>query len=252
MYTDQIYQRRNHTPWKKSWNWIKRQWFNAVLIYLAMHLLLNKQIDVQVGPETGVVTQTSMSVLPKIKVDHAAKEASSFPISNLTPILSPDYGERKGIPKSVIRAKVKVCKDYVRRYAPLAIQEMEQYRVPASITLAQGLLESNAGESRLALESANHFGIKCRAKCRGCTCRNYSDDDMYDMFRVFGTPEESFREHSLLLRNNQRYAGLFDLSPKDYSSWAHGLKSAGYATDKNYAYKLIKIIEALDLHKYDR
>jgi len=103
----------------------------------------------------------------------------------------------------------------------------------------------------LAMESNNHFGIKCRSKCRGCTCRNYCDDDVYDMFRVFDSAWDSFREHSVLL-SSPRYAHLLDLESTDYKNWARGLKKAGYATDPTYAEKLIQIIDYLDLYQYDR
>jgi flagellum-specific peptidoglycan hydrolase FlgJ len=112
------------------------------------------------------------------------------------------------------------------------------------------LLESNAGNSKLARESNNHFGIKCRRKCRGCTCRNYTDDDVYDMFRVFETVWESYQEHSTLLAS-PRYRHLLKYG-KDYKNWAYGLKKAGYATDKRYAQKLIRIIDNMELHRYDR
>ncbi|THH41969.1 glycoside hydrolase family 73 protein [Neolewinella litorea] len=170
-------------------------------------------------------------------------------ISNLTLVLSPDYGERKGLPRSVIAAKRKRVSDYIRRHAPAARREMLEYGIPASITLAQALLESNAGDSKLAVNSNNHFGIKCRTKCLGCTCRNYGDDTRYDMFRVFDSVAESFREHSILL-NTTRYARLHGYGI-DYRKWAHGLKACGYATDKRYAEKLITIIENLGLDRYD-
>lgn len=170
-------------------------------------------------------------------------------ISNLTLVLSPDYGERKGLPKKIIAAKKQRVQNYLDRYAAAAQDEMRQYGIPASITLAQGLLESNAGDSRLARESSNHFGIKCRAKCLGCTCRNYGDDTRYDMFRVFESPAESFREHSKLL-NTKRYARLKSYG-KNYKKWAHGLKACGYATDKRYGHKLVTIIENLRLDRYD-
>ena len=170
-------------------------------------------------------------------------------ISNLTLVLSPDYGKRKGLPATIIAAKKQRVADYVARYAPTARREMREHGIPASITLAQALLESNAGDSKLAVNSGNHFGIKCRAKCLGCTCRNYGDDTRYDMFRVFDSPGESFREHSTLL-NTSRYAKLKGYG-KDYKKWAHGLKACGYATDKQYGPKLIKIIENLGLTKYD-
>ena len=120
-------------------------------------------------------------------------------ISNLTLVLSPDYGQRKGLPAEIIEAKKARVENYLKRYARIAQREMELYGIPASITLAQGLLESNAGDSKLAVNSNNHFGIKCKKKCLGCTCKNYSDDSRYDMFRVFESASESFREHSELL-----------------------------------------------------
>ncbi len=171
-------------------------------------------------------------------------------ISNLTLVLSPDYGVRKGLPAAIISAKKARVQAYLDRYAPAARAEMKEFGIPASITLAQGLLESNAGDSRLARQSNNHFGIKCRAKCLGCTCRNYGDDTRYDMFRVFASPAESFREHSELL-NSRRYRKLKSYG-MNYTKWAHGLKSCGYATDKKYGHKLVTIIENLRLDRYDR
>ena len=171
-------------------------------------------------------------------------------ISNLTLVLSPDYGKRKNLPAAIIAAKKARVQNYLDRYAPLARREMADFGIPASITLAQGLLESNAGDSKLAVNSNNHFGIKCRKKCLGCTCRNYGDDTRYDMFRVFDSVAESFREHSELL-NTKRYARLKGHGT-DYRKWAHGLKACGYATDKRYGEKLIKIIEQLGLDEYDR
>lgn len=170
-------------------------------------------------------------------------------ISNLTLILSPDYAVRKKLPANIVTAKKQRVQNYLDRHAAIAQREMREFGVPASITLAQGLLESNAGDSKLARQSNNHFGIKCRSKCLGCTCRNYGDDTRYDMFRVFNSVAESFREHSELL-NTERYSRL-KKHGTDYKKWAHGLKSCGYATDKRYAHKLIKIIEELNLDAYD-
>jgi hypothetical protein len=171
-------------------------------------------------------------------------------ISNMTLVLSPDYGERKKLPQGIIKAKKERVQAYLRRYAKIAQHEMAESGIPASITLAQGLLESNAGDSKLAVNSNNHFGIKCRSKCLGCTCRNYGDDTRYDMFRVFASVADSFREHSKLLKT-KRYAKLKSYGT-DYVKWAHGLKSCGYATDKKYGHKLVKIIENLGLDAYDR
>ncbi len=240
---------------------VQKYAFNTLLLVLGLHILIQKDIRIQVnmnGAEAFAAKAISRKESPVGEWGHRHRprppqkpETAAFSISNLTPVLSPDYGKRKNIPPSVIREKLNVCLDYVDEYARVARLEMREFGIPASITLAQGLLESNAGGSRLALESNNHFGIKCKSKCRGCTCRNYSDDDVYDMFRVFGKPLDSFREHSLLL-NNSRYQFLHDLDRKDYHGWAHGLKKAGYATDPNYPEKLIQIIEELELYKYDR
>lgn len=142
---------------------------------------------------------------------------------------------------------------YVDRYAETARTEMKKFGIPASITLAQGLLESNVGESRLATNNNNHFGIKCFSRsCKKGHCSNFTDDSHKDFFRKYSSSWESFRSHSNLLKLNQRYARLFKLRRSDYKGWAHGLKKAGYATDKRYAEKLIHMIEDLDLHKYDR
>ena len=141
--------------------------------------------------------------------------------------------------------------DYIEKYKEIAKKDMKEYGIPASITLAQGLLESNAGHSKLALKENNHFGIKCRAKCQGCRCANYTDDDRYDMFRIFDSPWQSFREHSKLLSSG-RYKYLTKLDIKDYKNWATGLKTAGYATDKKYAEKLIAIIEYFKLDRFDQ
>lgn len=146
-----------------------------------------------------------------------------------------------------------VFKDNVERYiynfSDIAKEEMKLYGIPASITLAQGVLESSAGQGELTLKSNNHFGIKCNG-WEGETV--YHDDDALDeCFRKYNNPKYSFRDHSLFLKDRRRYASLFELDKDDYKSWASGLKSAGYATDPKYPAKLISIIERYELHKYD-
>jgi flagellum-specific peptidoglycan hydrolase FlgJ len=141
---------------------------------------------------------------------------------------------------------------YVRKYAPLAIKEMKAYGIPASITLAQGLLESNAGESALALKNRNHFGIKCFSRrCHRGHCSNFYDDHHKDFFRIYDSVGESYRAHSKFLQKS-RYRKLFKLKRNDYKGWARGLKKAGYATDPRYAEKLIALIEDLELYRFDR
>jgi len=265
---------------------LQRYWFQSLLLFLAVYVMFKRDISIQIGlssagfdmiesvssatmnvaseMESAIAMPTSFHIaesLPEKQVNVAAPAKKTPPkdykngvpigntMSNLTPILSPSYAKRKGIDPAIVEVKLELAKNYVRRFAPVAIREMKQYNIPASITLAQGLLESNVGESRLSMESNNHFGIKCRSKCRGCTCRNYSDDDIFDMFRVFDSAWESYREHSKLLAG-ARYKHLTKHG-KDYRNWAHGLKKAGYATDPRYAEKIIQIIEFLDLHEYD-
>lgn len=140
--------------------------------------------------------------------------------------------------------------DYIERFKAISITEMNQYGIPASITLAQGLLESGNGNGSLAREANNHFGIKCNSEWKGKTI--LKDDDMKDdCFRVYNSAEESFRDHSEFLKR-KRYSALFELDKNDYKGWAYGLKQAGYATNPQYAELLISIIERYQLDQYDK
>ena len=139
---------------------------------------------------------------------------------------------------------------YIEKYSPIAKEEMLQYGIPASITLAQGILESGAGRGELSAKSNNHFGIKCHKGWTGG--RVYHDDDkLQECFRKYKDPKYSFRDHSLFLTQRSRYNDLFKHKKDDYKSWAKGLKKAGYATDPKYPDKLIRIIETYDLFMYD-
>lgn len=140
-------------------------------------------------------------------------------------------------------------KDYIEKYAEMAVAERKANGIPASITLAQGLLESAAGKSKLAREGNNHFGIKCHAGWTGDTILR-NDDAANECFRVYPSAQQSFTDHSRFLKT-RRYASLFEIPIEDYSSWAHGLRSCGYATDPNYATRLIAIIERYSLNLYD-
>lgn len=145
----------------------------------------------------------------------------------------------------------KQYENYIKEYRDIAVEEMKRYQIPASITLAQGLLESGAGQSTLARKSNNHFGIKCGGDWRGKTVK-HDDDARNECFRVYNNPKDSYRDHSKFLATRPRYASLFKLDITDYQGWAHGLKKAGYATNPRYAYQLIDIIERYDLYKYDK
>lgn len=139
---------------------------------------------------------------------------------------------------------------YIEKYASLAVEQMEQSGIPASITLAQACLESGDGNSYLATKANNHFGIKCHG-WKGESVRQ-DDDEKNECFRKYRKVEESFSDHSDFLRYNSRYASLFELESGDYKGWAYGLKAAGYATSPTYAQSLIKIIEEYGLTAYDR
>jgi len=142
-----------------------------------------------------------------------------------------------------------MVKDYISRYKDLAIAEMQRTGVPASIKLAQGINETMAGTSDLVMRSNNHFGIKCKSNWTGETVK-HDDDRKGECFRKYPSSEDSYRDHSDFLKNNQRYAFLFTLDPTDYSGWAWGLKKAGYATNPRYAMALIKTIEDYGLQTY--
>lgn len=144
-----------------------------------------------------------------------------------------------------------VVSDYVTSYHEIASEEMLQYGIPASITLAQGILESGAGRGELSQRANNHFGIKCHSQWTGE--RVYHDDDeLQECFRKYKDPKYSYRDHSLFLTQRSRYQDLFKLNKSDYKGWARGLRKAGYATDPKYPDKLIGIIERYNLTQYDQ
>ncbi len=142
-------------------------------------------------------------------------------------------------------------KEFIRKYKHIAIREMERTGIPASITLAQGILESGCGESELAVNANNHFGIKCHETWNGDTY-TMDDDTRDECFRKYKNIEQSWIDHSDFLTSRPRYAGLFSIPTTDYKAWAKGLKAAGYATNPQYANMLIKIIEEEELYKFDR
>ena len=140
---------------------------------------------------------------------------------------------------------------YIQKYSNAAIAEMERYGIPASITLAQGILESGNGESRLAVEGKNHFGIKCHSNWNGETIIE-DDDEKGECFRKYSKVADSYRDHSLFLTEGGRYSFLFKYKKSDYKEWAKGLKKAGYATNPKYPSLLIDLIERYELYTYDK
>jgi hypothetical protein len=177
------------------------------------------------------------------------KKHSSAPVNPVNkpnePVKSPEK------PNTVSPSKTKTSAEiYVDKFKNIAIREMKSYGIPASITLAQGILESGSGNSKLAREANNHFGIKCTSDWTGG--KIFEDDDKEDeCFRVYKSAEESFRDHSEFLKR-KRYAALFELNKNDYRGWATGLKAAGYATNPKYADLLISLVERYNLNRFDQ
>ena len=217
--------------WKKHLGAVEIPWFKLAILALAAYVLLVKDM------QFNVALQAPLSIIGTDRNGGGGDAQSAAYKSELAPA-------------SASMIQNKKAKAFIKQYAPVAVDEMKKYGVPASIKMAQAMIESRAGQSKLALQSNNHFGIKCKAKCLGCTCRNYADDGQYDMFRVFESPIESWRVHSELLQID-RYKKL-QVHEMDYRKWAEGLKKAGYATDKNYAKKLIEVIEKYKLYKLDK
>lgn len=152
---------------------------------------------------------------------------------------------------SQVKVTADLIAEYIATYKNVAKDNMQQHGIPASITLAQGVLESGSGQGTLSRNANNHFGIKCHKEWDGPSVR-HTDDAPDECFRKYDSPSESYRDHSLFLTSRSRYNSLFDLPKDDYKAWAHGLKKAGYATDPKYAEKLISLIERYSLYEYDK
>jgi flagellum-specific peptidoglycan hydrolase FlgJ len=189
-------------------------------------------------------------------VNNSNRSKARIPLNNKAVTAKPNAKNTRINESEVIVSTSKtvvtndVIKLYVYQYKNIAMANMKQYGIPASIILAQGILESGAGRGDLAKNSNNHFGIKCHAGWTGESV-NHDDDSAQECFRKYGNPAESFKDHALFLTGRSRYAKLFEYSKGDYKAWAQGLRAAGYATDPKYPDKLISYIERYNLHQYD-
>ena len=191
----------------------------------------------------------SCSSSRKITTTKTNKETiTESPYKNVSPVQQVQHVKK--LQKSN-KSLNKYSLQYIKKYAPIAVSEMHKYKVPASITLAQGILESGNGRSQLASKSNNHFGIKCHTGWKGAKVY-HDDDEKGECFRKYKYVESSYEDHSQFLSGRRRYASLFALRKTDYKGWSKGLKKAGYATDKNYPKKLIKIIETYELYEFDK
>ena len=198
-------------------------------------ILLVAVLAMSCGPKKGIVTKKKRSNTTKTVVVEDKKEVVKT-VEPKAPIVKAND----------TRSTVEV---YIDLYSDIAKSKMRTHKIPASITLAQGILESGSGSGRLAVKANNHFGIKCH----GWTgAKIYHDDDSsQECFRKYPKAEMSYEDHSEFLTGRKRYASLFELRPDDYKGWAKGLRAAGYATDRKYPEKLISLIERYDLDKYD-
>ncbi len=260
---------------------LKRNSFNILLLMFAFYILTNKDISFSVNmnaaqsslspvstsekttffsPEEEKKNPESDAMAVSVHEEDGEPETQhmnpSIPqrintISNLGYLLNPFFALKRKSKRHIEDYHNEKCRTYVKQYAKLAQLEMRKYGIPASITLGQALLESNAGDNHLAKNNNNHFGIKCFSKkCAKGHCSNVEGDSHKDFYRNYESVWESYRSHSEFLQK-ERYIGLKDLGTKDYYGWAEGLMRAGYAQDEKYAKKLVGIIEALDLDRYD-
>ena len=240
------------------WSDVQRHWIEVVLLFTffvpyksgSTRLFQNywKQQIIAVSTSTSATNNPmNISLIGTEKpLDQGGNLANTY--SNMI-YTNPDFATSDSERARLIKRQKQEI--YVAQFLDIAQKEMKTAKVPASITLAQGLLESNVGESRLATKNNNHFGIKCFSKtCKRGHCSNFEDDTHKDFFRIYKSPQESYNAHSQLLKKD-RYQFLYKLDITDYKAWAHGLKKAGYATDPKYAYKIINLIENLELHQYD-
>mgnify|MGYP000925203214 FL=1 len=195
----------------------------------------------------------------KIRTTKKTTSTKSYPVTKrypdkTAPVNSPKETKSPGSEILVATSKVKATtedvKKYISDFKETAKSNMKSHGVPASITMAQGILESGAGFGQLAKEANNHFGIKCHTGWTGESVK-YDDDAEQECFRKYKDPAESYRDHSTFLSSRKRYESLFKLDKGDYEAWANGLKKAGYATDTLYPSKLIGIIERYELYKFD-
>jgi flagellum-specific peptidoglycan hydrolase FlgJ len=221
--------------------------FKKILILLTLLTL----ISCNAAKPAIVTTKSAPSKVKKIAVQPAKKK------NNTKVIVSQKTEQRSNkredeVIESSSRTVVSndVVTNYVSQYKNIAMSNMKSYGIPASIILAQGILESGAGRGDLAQNANNHFGIKCHADWTGESVR-HDDDASQECFRKYAESGESFKDHALFLTGRDRYSSLFDLPKDDYQAWAKGLRKAGYATDPRYPEKLISYIERYNLGQYD-
>ena len=195
-----------------------------------------------------IATTKKAAAVQRPRVATTKKPTYTKPIGKKYPSTNNTTEVIQSTSKTVVTSDL--INNYILQFKDIAIGNMQKYGIPASIILAQGILESGAGKGDLALEANNHFGIKCHKDWLGESVR-HDDDSAQECFRKYTEAAESYRDHALFLVGKNRYATLFTYEKDDYKAWAKGLRAAGYATDPNYPDKLISYIERYNLHQYD-
>jgi flagellum-specific peptidoglycan hydrolase FlgJ len=239
------------------------KWYHIVGISFVFFMLQNIQYDyaLMIGePQKPMVTQNAsvvnveppkeQDVVPELKKD-ASPEKKSVEDKKLKKDIKATKDQSEFAPSDPDKLDKYTTEQYIKKFKGIAISEMKRTGVPASITLAQGIIESASGNSRLARQINNHFGIKCHSRnCKKGHCKNYTDDSHKDFFMSFKTAEDSYRAHSAVVLK-ERYTSLLR-GRRDYKSWAWALQNGGYATGNKYAQKLIRVIEKYKLNQYDK
>ena len=198
-----------------------------------------------------VALATTFESKEKVKKVEGVKKNPANQFQNTAFILDRNLAERSDISPEFVHAKNQICLSYVKKYTPIARVEQEKFGIPVSITLAQGLLESDAGGSRLSKSATNHFGIKCFShSCKKGHCKNFTDDTHKDFFMKYQDGTQSYRDHSRFLHDNKRYKECFKQDSPEL--FAKELKRAGYADTANYDTLLINLISSLDLKYFDK
>jgi flagellum-specific peptidoglycan hydrolase FlgJ len=218
---------------------------NKIGLFLMMLLVLSCSSSKSIIRTTSS-TKTSTTKNKK----NVSKSETGTSKTQTTSGKSPNGAEIQLEATSNVKTYEEEIKLYVASFHEIAKNSMKTHGIPASIILAQGILESGAGKGKLAQSANNHFGIKCHTGWTGDSVK-HDDDAEQECFRKYNKPSESYKDHSLFLTSRSRYATLFKLDKGDYQSWAKGLKAAGYATDVKYPDKLIGLIERFELYKYD-
>ncbi|MCI9843463.1 glucosaminidase domain-containing protein [Flavobacterium pectinovorum] len=195
-----------------------------------------------------VIATTKKAAMQKPRTASAKRTTDAKPIGKKYSSTNNTTEVIQSTSKTVVTSDL--IHNYVLQYKDIAIGNMQKYGIPASIILAQGILESGAGKGDLAVTANNHFGIKCHKDWLGESVR-HDDDSAQECFRKYREPSESYRDHALFLVGKNRYAVLFTYEKDDYKAWSKGLRACGYATDPNYPDKLISYIERYNLHQYD-